>query len=314
MSPELRPPPSPSHSHEHIEDSGLGGVTTNVKLLLKLLHDHQDACSRDNNDRRTQRVAGIMTILEDVKSRIQKSESFGKQKRMAELRRCNTDLRPNRAPNPREKKHNESTTDEKEALKRHLSASMQARKSLEVMCSSLGKEKEIMASELAKRALELDEMEEIIGELKSQNQTLSAKVQAFAAEQSQKRVVVGETPGNLALRDRNKALSQQLLRSLDEYRTLKRKYREVKEKNVEIVGTMEELEVEVEDGLDQVRRFRHRLDMREEQPVDIEEEVSAIEHMLKGFDMKISKHVLKKNEFPHPKAEINATSKTFIVA
>ncbi|KAM7270120.1 hypothetical protein ACFE04_029334 [Oxalis oulophora] len=310
-SPEIRPPsiPVPNQSHEIIEEFGLEGVTTNVKLLLKLLTDHQDACSRDNDGRRTQRVAGMMTILEDVKSRIQKSESVGKR-RIAELRRCNTDLRPNRLPSPREQK---PVGDEKEALKRHLSASISARKSLQVMCSSLGKEKEIMASELSRKALELDEMEEIISELKAQNQSLSAKVQAYAVEHN-KRTVVGETPGNLALQDRNRALSEQLLKSLDGYRSLKRKYKEVKEENEGIRATLEELEIEVQAGLDQVRGFRHRLDTREEQPVDIEYEVSTIEQMLQGFDQKISKHVRKKNEFSKSKTEINTRSKAFIVA
>lgn len=308
-SPELVPSTSAkaSQSSERPEDFSLEGITTNVKLLLKLIQDHQDACSKDNDGRKTQRVAGMMTILDDVKSRIQKSQSSGK-KSLAELRRCNTDLRPNRTP--RDKRPNEPITDEKERLRKELNASLAARKGLEVMCSSLGKEKEIMASELARKVQEVDGMEELINDLKAQNETLLGKVKACASEHKvNKKGGGGEGQGNVALHERNKALSEQLLKALDGYRSLKRKYKEVKDENLAIHATLEELEVE----LDRVRGFGQRMATREEQIVNIEEEISALEHMIECFDIKISKHGQKKSECAKPKAEINA-SKPSVVA
>ncbi|KAK0579838.1 hypothetical protein LWI29_032278 [Acer saccharum] len=174
------------------EDMSLEGIATNVKLLLKLIQDHTEASTRDLDDRKIQRVAGMMTILDDVKARIQKSQSM--KNRKAELRRCNTDLRPNHGVSaaPRDKKQADhpAITDEKEKLRRQLYASLAARKSLENMCSSLGKEKEIIASELARKVQELEGTEELINDLKAQNETLLGKLQHCASEHKEKRTSI----------------------------------------------------------------------------------------------------------------------------
>lgn len=274
-----------------------------MKVLLKLILDHQEASTKDNDDRRTQRIAGMMTILDDVKSRIEKSQS-GK-KRLAELRRCNTDLRPSRAT--RDKKPQEPVSDDKEKLRKQLNASLAARKSLEIMCSSLGKEKEIMASELSKKVHELNEIEEFVNDLKTQNGTLLAKLQALAAEQRENKYIVGETQGNMALQDRNKLLSEQLLKSLDSYRSLKRKYKVAKEENLGICTKMEEIGMEVTTGLEQIRSFRQRMAASNNQPVNIGEEISALEQMFECFNIKVSKHEERNIECANPKAEINAS-------
>ncbi|KAJ0963205.1 hypothetical protein J5N97_028327 [Dioscorea zingiberensis] len=60
------------------DDSSLEGVTTNVKLLLKLLYDHCDI-SKEDDGRKPQRVAGMITILDDVKARIEKSQLANKR-------------------------------------------------------------------------------------------------------------------------------------------------------------------------------------------------------------------------------------------
>ncbi|GAV76412.1 hypothetical protein CFOL_v3_19886 [Cephalotus follicularis] len=308
--PELVPSTTPKASHgadQWTEDYSFEGMATNVKLLLKLIQDHQDANLKYNDDRRTQRVAGMMTILDDVKSRIQKSQSSGK-KRMAELRRCYTDLRAN--PVPREKKPNEPITDEKEILRKELNGSLAARKSLEMMCSSLGKEKEIMASELARKVHEVNEMEELINDLRVQNETLLAKVKACATEHKDKKCGGGEAQGKAALQDRNKALSEQLLKSLDGYRSLKRKYKEAKDENMMIHATLEEMGVDVTAGLDQVRGFRQRMatatTMTEKKSAGMEQEITTLEHIFQCFDTRISKHC-QKSEYAKPKAWTNAT-------
>ncbi|KAF8408803.1 hypothetical protein HHK36_004872 [Tetracentron sinense] len=300
-SPELLP--SAKTDLDGQDDATLEGVAANVKLLLKLIQDHNEACTKDNDGRKTQRVAGMMTILDDVKARIQKSQSFGK-KREAELRRCNTDLRSNQVP--RDRKQHETITDEKQKLRNELNASLAARKSLERMFSSLGKEKEIMAAELSRKVQELDGMEEHINDLKAQNEMLLAKVQACAKEHKEKKCSGGDTQGNAALQERNKALSEQLLKSLDGYRSLKKKLKEAQVENAGIKAKMAEMAVEVAVGLDRIHDFQLRIAKRNEEPIEIEEELSAIEQMFQHLEMKFSKYGKKRSECIKPKANLNA--------
>lgn len=123
----------------------------------------------------------MMTILDDVRTRLQKCQFSGK-KVLPELRRCSTDLRATMSnpPSPRDlssKKINETLVlDEKEKLRKDLNASYAAQKRLGVMCASLGKEKDIIARELTRKVQELNEMEELVNDLKAQNERLSTKV------------------------------------------------------------------------------------------------------------------------------------------
>ncbi|XVE94249.1 hypothetical protein REPUB_Repub01dG0265300 [Reevesia pubescens] len=290
-----------SHSHSPempaARDITFEGIAANVKLLLKLIQEQSHASKgSDLDDRRTQRVAGMITILDDVKTRIQK---YSPPVTVKEFRRCNTDLRPQLAP--RDKKSADVVIDdEKEKLRRELHASSTARKSLEAMCSCLGKEKKIMASELSRKVQELNGMEELINDLKAQNQTLLAKVQACAEEHRDKKsggeTQVGINAGAAALQARNKALSEQLLKSLDGYKSLKRKYKDVKEENLGFQATMEELGVEVATGLGRIHKLKHQLAATEEaEKSDIEKEISELECMFQSFNMKISKHTKKKS-------------------
>ncbi|XVF45983.1 hypothetical protein PTKIN_Ptkin02bG0251700 [Pterospermum kingtungense] len=279
----------------HDQDVSFEAIAANVKLLLKLIHEQSQARNGDLDDRRTQRVAGMITILDDVKTRIQKySQPVGGT--VKEFRRCNTELRPIRAP--RDKRSPDVVVDEKEKLRRELQASSTARKSLEAMCSSLGKEKKIMASELSRKVQEVSGMEELINDLKAQNETLLAKVQTCAQEHREKRYG-GEAQGevvNAALQERNKALSEQLLKSLDVYRSLKRKYKDENEENLRIQATMEEIGVEVTEGLGRIHGLKQQLERMEEvQRSDMEKEISALECMFQSFNMKISKHKQKKS-------------------
>ncbi|CAI0548464.1 unnamed protein product [Linum tenue] len=202
----------------------------------------------------------MITILDDIKSRLERSHSNSK-KRMAQLRRCNTDLRPNRAA-AAEKKGPEAAAipDDK---------------------------KEIMGSQLARRVSELSEMEELVNLLKTQNETLTSKLQASAAG------ATGDCQGvnNAALQERNKQLSDQLLKSLDSYRTMKRKYKGAKE---ECSALREAVEEETAAGLARIRMLKQRLDNREDEPVDIEGEIGALEKMFEQFKVKISKEEKKR--------------------
>ncbi|KAF9608170.1 hypothetical protein IFM89_007556 [Coptis chinensis] len=68
------------------------GLTTNVKLLLKIIQDHNSAFPKEDGGRKMQRrVAGMLTILDDVKHRIQKSQSSDK-KREAQLNSVDASL------------------------------------------------------------------------------------------------------------------------------------------------------------------------------------------------------------------------------
>ncbi|XP_062094810.1 uncharacterized protein LOC133800771 [Humulus lupulus] len=303
-SPDL---PSSQNHGERSEDHSFEGISTNVKLLLKLVQDHNEAGTKD--DRKTQRVAGMMSILEDLKTRIQKSQSSG---RKPELRRCNTDLKTgNNAPRDSNRKPNEvAINDDKEKLKRQLSMSLAARKSLEIMCTSLGKEKEIMASELSRKVQEVAELEELISDLRAQNDMLLGKVKACAVEHKEIRrpsllSSVGETSqGNAALQERNKALSEQLLKSLDGYRSLKRKLKDCQEDNGKMEVMMEKMGGEVRNGIERIQRLKEKIGKNNnDEGLDIIEDIKALEGMFERFNLKISKHRHKKNESPKNKSE-----------
>ncbi|KAM6551969.1 hypothetical protein CsatB_001777 [Cannabis sativa] len=319
-SPDL---PSSQNHAERSEDHSFEGISTSVKLLLKLVQDHNEA-GGSKDDRKTQRVAGMMSILEDLKTRIQKSQSSG---RKPELRRCNTDLKPS-SNVPREKKPNEmlvcsscssSINDDKEKLKRQLSMSLAARKSLEIMCTSLGKEKEIMASELSRKVQEIAELEELISDLRAQNDMLLGKVKACAVEHkdiinNNKRLLlsgVGESSqggnNNAALQERNKTLSEQLLKSLDGYRSMKRKLKDCQEENGKMENVIERIGGEVKNGVERMKSLKEKIiignkknnnNNNNDESVDIIEDIKALEGMFEDLNLKISKHRYKKSESP----------------
>ncbi|XVE67529.1 hypothetical protein DITRI_Ditri08aG0168200 [Diplodiscus trichospermus] len=271
------------------------GIAANVKLLLKLIQEQSQASNGEIDDRKAQRVGGMITILDDVKTRVEKySQPVGKSSK--ELRRCNTDLRPQRAP--RDRKSADVVIDEKEKLRRELLASSSARKSLEAMCCSLGKEKGIMASELSRKVQELNEMEELINDLKAQNKSLLDKVRACAAEHTDKKHGVETHQGGInvaALQERNKALSEQLFKSIDAYRSLKRKYNDAKDENIGIQTAMAEMEVELAAGIERIHELQQRLATKVEKS-DIGKEISEMHRLFQSLNMKISKHMQKKSD------------------
>lgn len=87
---------------------------------------------------------------------------------------------------------------------------------------------------------------------------------------------------------------------------MKRKFKEAKEENVGILAAMEEVGMDAQAGISRLRSFRQRMASRAEKPpLDIEEEISALEHMFEGFNMKISKHEHKMSERADLKTEVN---------
>ncbi|KAI3709978.1 hypothetical protein L2E82_39750 [Cichorium intybus] len=266
--PQLATSTPQQHSYD---DAALDGVAANVKLLLKLIQDHRDACKTHRNDgRRMLRVAGMMTILDMVRTRIQNCQSFGTKQSDGLGSAGPFGHSPAQSPKDKQRSTDMLTIDEKGKLKRELSASSASRKSLEVMCSSLGKEKEIMLRELAKKAHELSEMEEHINDLKAQNETLLGKVLQCA---------------EMHKHDENK----EVLKSLDEYRLMKRKVMEVHEENMAMQATMEEMGTKVSASLYKIRNYRQHLKNDSDEIVDIEEGILELEHMLKCFEKNSSK-------------------------
>ncbi|KAK4254599.1 hypothetical protein QN277_009957 [Acacia crassicarpa] len=286
--PDLMPPSSsivqPEPASE--ENVSLEGVAINVKLLLKLIQDHNVGNSKDNLERKTHRVSGMISIIDEVKNRIQKIQTTSK--RRAELRRCNTDVKPN-VPSPRDRKAPELITDEKERLRRELHASLVARQSIQAICSSLGKEKQIMAAELARKAQELSELEEYIIDLKDQNHMLMEKLRSYSLERRERSSEM-ERQGNMAMQERNKELSEQLLKVHDDFQSLEKQFQETQEENTQILATMEEMDVEVQAGINKIHGFKEKMATNGEDNLNIKEDISALEHTLESLSLKISKH------------------------
>ncbi|GMH01449.1 hypothetical protein Nepgr_003288 [Nepenthes gracilis] len=269
-SPELVP-----MSIDTINDSSLEGVATNVKLLLKLIQDHQEACDKGNDDRKAQRVAGIISILDNVKARMQKT-----LQKKPELRRCYTEMKAKPVvPRDREEEP-QLVDDEKERLRRELHNGFAAQKQLGVMLSTLGKEKEIIARELARKVQELNEMEELVNGLRAQNEKLSAKVKAWAAEK-QKKTGQGEARLNSALQEQNKCMSEQLFKSLESLKALKRKLNEVQDENAAMKAERKELTEVAAAGTARIRDLKHRITHHTEQPADMKEEMAALESIFR---------------------------------
>lgn len=282
-------------STEQYDDSALEGVAANVKLLLKLIQDHKHACNKGQKDsRRMLRVAGMMTVLDNVRTRIQKCQSFGNKRSEAELKRCTSDVKLNRNV-PKDRKAAELVADEKETLSKQLNSSLAAQKSLEIMCSSLGQEKEIMVKELARRNSELSDLEEHLNDLKILNNSLLEKVKEFAAQHSEKAGEgIKESQGNADLQEHNKVLSQQLLRSLDGYRYMKRKLRDAQEETLQLRETMEEMSEKAGAGLQRVRELKKQNDKESDTVAEFKEGTTELENVFRCLQVMVSKHVQKK--------------------
>ncbi|KAL5977404.1 hypothetical protein ACLOJK_021750 [Asimina triloba] len=252
-----------------------------ILVLLKLIHDH-----KDDDGRQPGRVSGMISILDGVKARIEQSQTppTPTPTNKAQFRRCNTELRRATAS----KKPQEPAAEENQRLRREASENKTTRKNLERMFSSLGKEKEIMEAELAHKARRLNEMAEELDDLKIQNERLTEKINACAAhhkERKEERVVEREVTA--AFQERNQLLSVQLLRSLEGYRNMKRKSKQVQDENEKIRSQMVDIAKQVEVGLDRIHDLKRRV-RRSQDPMDVEHELSNMERMFRCFGDKIA--------------------------
>lgn len=263
------------------------GVATNVKVLLKLIQDHNMSNSKDNLERKTHRMAGMISIIDEVKNRIQKIQTTSKK---AEFRRCKTDVSKSIAPLLEDEKPPEVTTvEEKEKPRRDLHSSLTSNPNIQALCSSLGKEKQIMASELARQAQELSELEDYITDLKDQNQMLMEKLRSYSLERKERSGEM-EKQDNKIVQQKNKELSKQLLKVNDGFQTLKKRFQETQAERTQMLATMKEMEVEVQAGVKKIQEFKEKLAKKGEDDLNFKEAVSALEHVLESLSLKISKH------------------------
>lgn len=205
---------------------------------------------------------------------------------MPQLRRCNTDLSHGALPRDPKKRHLDSSTiiaDDDQKLRHELSASINARRNLEKMFSSLGKEKEIIAAELARKVHELREAEELVEDLRTQNEALLEKVRASALASPRHKTKGESTQFVTELQERNNALSEQLLKAIDEYWVMERRARDLQDDNARFVARVAEIAVV---GFGIVRRLRVEMEGGGSERVVVEE-LEALEQMLVGLQRKL---------------------------
>ncbi|KAL0328991.1 UNVERIFIED_CONTAM: hypothetical protein Scaly_2331700 [Sesamum calycinum] len=116
----------------------------------------------------------------------------------------------------------------------------------------------------------------------------------------------GESQGNVALQERGH--SQQLLKSLDGYRSMKRKLKLAQEENVKMHATMDEMREKIMRSLERVGSFKERLSLSSgsKPQIDVQEEILALESIFECFQMMVTKYDKKQGECIQPKGEINA--------
>ncbi|MED6168287.1 hypothetical protein PIB30_010345 [Stylosanthes scabra] len=284
------PSPSSNYPGQPGDDRGLEGVATNIKLLLKLIEDYNGG--KESDQHKIQRVNGIMSILDETRGRIQRFQLNNIKTNMIkrELRRTCSDIKSSSVVIAREK----TITDEKERMRRELQSSFVVRQSLQALCSSLGKEKQIMASELARKAQELAEMEEFVSDLKKQNKMLMHKLKECSNNADLVEIDQGgNNKGNVALHEMNKTLTERLQMSLDGYRNLKMKYMDTQEENRDIHADIEEMEVQVQAGIQRIRdlmNIAETVGTSDEERKPMKEQILALEQILTSHHMKISKY------------------------
>ncbi|XP_051133971.1 uncharacterized protein LOC127253423 isoform X2 [Andrographis paniculata] len=206
------------------------GVAASIKLLLKLVEDQKGACDKEGKHRGKAslrlrvRAATMVSIADHVRSRIRLA--LGLQ-------------------------GNDDDPVDQAAMRRELSASLAAQQSLEAMCSSLGKEKEIMAAELSRKVQELHGMEELLGDLRQQNEALLRKVNPPPPPPPPQPQLEEEVSW---LKERNKALWGQALKSLEGCRAMKRKVKAVQEENAELQAAMDRMLLAAQPTF----KFRHK--------------------------------------------------------
>lgn len=224
-----------------------------------------------------------MTILENVRFKIQSSHQF-------QVKTAETDLINQSSSNAHkydEDDHHDVAIDEEtEKLRKALNLSLAAQRNLEIFCINLGKEKDIMSTELNKKVNLMNGMEEFVRELEAENQSLSDRVREcvfmHTSEESGTNGAV-KAPNNnniLELQERNKALSKHLHCTRDRYQSVKNKKKELQEQNTTICAQMDEIRCEVKTGLQRLNGLK--------QITTASDEIAQLERVFECFQRTIS--------------------------
>ncbi|CAA6671778.1 unnamed protein product [Spirodela intermedia] len=246
------------------DDLVLQGAASKVRLLLKLVQDYEADLGKAQCS-----MAGILCVLDEVTSGLERFHAPARR-RKAELRRCSTDLcrsgePPLQASTGKGPGLPETTTvEENQRLRKELSASLTMQKNLQKI-----------------KAQELQDIEEHLSDVKAQNERLLEKVRLSACEQY--------------LIDRNNTLSEQLIRTLDGYRALKRKVKDLQEEKAKVQEKVAEMAARMSKGFCHIRDFCRRLATgmgnAPAEDDDVEEDISSIENVLRGLMANMSSAV-----------------------
>ena len=90
----------------------------------------------------------------------------------------------------------------------------------------------------------------------------------------------------MPLQGRNKELSEQLLKSIDGYRSLKRRYKEVQEENGIMRQVLKDSAEEVNAGAQRLMELHEKVTREDE--VDLEKEISELEKLFQEIGFKFS--------------------------
>lgn len=234
-------------------------------------------------------MATMLTILENIRLRIQRCQFKTKT--------TETGMWPSSSISDGEQQQQQYTgEDEKEMLRKALSASLAARKSLELSCTNLVEDKKIMTIEITRTTHLIKETEERINDLKDHNQLLAKKVKKCKCEHRNKRgygsnnnntsaaaAALKERQEKTILLERNKTLSDHLVTALNKYRSMEMKERILQQKNTIIRAEMEVITGEVKAGLEEFNRLKENMASRTDAPANIREEITRLEHVFERF-------------------------------
>lgn len=233
-----------------------------MRLLLKIIEEHKVATNNNRNDgKKMLRAATMMTILENIRLKIQSSHPFqveGAEKDL--IRRCssNSDFQQKDVGGGGDNHdhHIVPIDEERDRLRKSLDSSLAQRRSLEIFFTNLLKQRDMMSNELSKKVNLMNGMEEFVQELEAENQSLSDKVRKCVSLHSTEEYDTKDEDYIQLLREKNRALSNDLQCTRDRLQSIKVKTKELDDENNTIYEQMNEISGEVNAALHRLNRLK----------------------------------------------------------
>lgn len=240
-----------------------------MRLLLKIIEEHKVATNNNINDgKKMLRAATMMTILENIRLKIQSSHPFqieGAEKIL--IRRCssNSDFQQkdvgggsgsSSGGGDNHDHHIVPIDEERDRLRKSLDSSLAQRRSLEIFFTNLRKERDMMSNELSKKVNLMNGMEEFVQELEAENQSFSVKVRECVFLHGTEESDTKDVDNIVQLREKNRALSNDLQCTRDRLQSIKAKTKELNDQNNTINGQMSEISGEVNAALQRLNRLK----------------------------------------------------------